>query len=162
MKDENEIINVELVEEKEPESTLGTPDLSQFVDDDEGEIVLDEKSQAVAKAQKGLKPSFALQKFMPPLFGMIANARGEHWMLEKEEVDEFADAFDECMAYYYPDMEGLPPWLLLALSGGLIIGPRIMFDGLTPEQQAQVKKSMLEADKEADKEGANGKTTKDA
>jgi hypothetical protein len=158
MIEENEITDVELKIDIMPETTLGAPDLSQFIDDDEGDIVLDEKSQAVAKAQKGLKPSFALKKFMPPLFGMIANAKGEHWLLEKEEVDEFADAFDECMAYYYPDMEGLPPWLLLALSGGMIIGPRVMFDGLTPEQKVHVKKAMIEADKEE----ANGKTTQDS
>ena len=143
--------------EKDQEQTtveleLGTPDLSAFVDDDEPELSMSDVTGGNKNAKPSIKPSFAIKKMMPPIFGMIANARGEHWNLEEAEVDDFAQAFDDCMAHYYPEMTELPPWAALALSGGMILAPRMMFDGLSDEQKAEIRKAMKEAKAQEEKE----------
>jgi len=118
--------------------SLGTPDFGSLMEDDETEITIEDLGGNKAKASKGLKPSYAIRKFMPMIFTVIAKRRGEHWLLEDEEVEELADAVDECMDHYYPDAPNLPPWAMLVFAGGSIALPRIMMDDLSDEDKQLV------------------------
>jgi len=124
--------------------TLGIPDFSDLIDDDEVEITSSDISEPKAKAQSGLKPSYAIRKFMPMVFAVIAKRRGEHWMLDEEEVDEMAVAVDECMEHYYPDAPDLPPWAMLVFAGGSIMLPRIMMDDLSDDEKKLVHATVNE------------------
>ncbi len=138
-------LDQEQVIETTVESELGAPDLSNFIDD-ASEPDISFVSDNPNKAKVGLKPSFMVKKFMPPIFGIVAKAKGSHWLLSQDELDEFTEAIDECIDYYYPDLESLPPWLALAASGGMILAPRIMIDSMSDEQKEQVKKAMSEVE----------------
>lgn len=128
---------------------LGTPDFSSILDDDEPEITSGDLVESEPKAKKGLKPSFVIRKFMPMCFAMIAKRKGEHWMLEDEEVDEFADSFDECIEHYYPELDGLPPWAMLATSTFCIFAPRLMMNELSPEEKQMLEKELQSQDEQA-------------
>ncbi len=136
----SDLTNETVTETDEPliNVDLGAPDFGSLMDDDEAEITSEDLGGGRAKASKGLKPSYAIRKFMPMIFTVIAKRRGEHWLLDEEEVDELADAVDECMEHYYPDAPNLPPWAMLVFSAGSIALPRIMMDDLTDEEKQLV------------------------
>ena len=117
---------------------LGTPDFGALMEDDDAEITSEDLGIVSPKASKGLKPSYAVRKFMPMIFTVIAKRRGEHWLLDDEEVEELADAVDECMNHYYPDAPNLPPWAMLVFAGGSIALPRIMMDDLSDDEKELV------------------------
>ncbi|PHR87960.1 MAG: hypothetical protein COA78_36820 [Blastopirellula sp.] len=125
-------------DEQTVNDNLGVPDFYDLMEDDDAEITSDDVGGSSAKAQKGLKPSYAIRKFMPMIFTVIAKRRGEHWLLDEEEVDELAEAVDDCMEHYYPDAPNLPPWAMLVFAGGSIALPRIMMDDLTDDEKKLV------------------------
>jgi len=129
-------------EQQEQALELGEPDLSSFIDDEPQEITLADVDGEIPKAKKGLKPSFAVKKFMPMAFAVMAKAKGEHWLLANEETEDFAEAVDECMEHYFPDNNTLPPWAMLAISGFSIAVPRIMVDFMSDDEKAELKKQM--------------------
>lgn len=145
MSDEIEITDIDVVESKSEQAVtddsndLGAPDFSSLIDDDLEITEADFSQDKVAKAKKGLKPSFAVKKLMPTLFAVIARVKGPHWALDDEEVEEFSDSLDECLDYYYPELDGLPPWLLLAVSGGSIMLPRLIIDGFSDDEKAALE-----------------------
>jgi len=124
--------------------TLGTPDFGALMEEDDIEITSGDVGVSSAKAQKGLKPSYAIKKFMPMVFAVIAKRRGEHWILDEEEVEELADAVDDCMEHYYPDMPNLPPWAMLFIASGSIVLPRIMMDDLSDDEKKLVNEQVTE------------------
>lgn len=144
MSDELEIGDVDLkVDDALPLNlNLGEPDLSSFIDDDEIEITSKDVSTNSAKAQKMLKPSFMIEKLMPMLFSVVARVKGDRWNLEAEEVELFAEAVDECVDHYYPDMGTLPPWAMLAFSSGMIVLPRLMMDGMSDDQKKMASQEL--------------------
>lgn len=153
---DNEIIETNLPTEPEvkaPEINLGEPDLSKFIDEDEPEITAGDVMPSNAKAKKVLKPSYAIKKLMPTLFSVIARVKGDHWLLEEEEVDDFAEAFDDCIEHYYPDMNGLPPWAMLAFSSGMIVLPRLMIDGMSDKEKEVLQQ--VQAEEEQKQVGFN-------
>jgi len=136
---ESEVSSTEAENLKPTELCLGEPDFSSIYDDDELEIT-ENDIDSKPKAKKGLKASHAINKFMPMVFSVIAKRKGQHWLLDAEEVEEFADAVDDCMEHYYPDAPELPPWAMLAFAGGSIIVPRLMLDDLSDEEKKEVEK----------------------
>jgi hypothetical protein len=148
MSEEIESVDGELVEEQlniDDSSGLGSPDFGALIDDDL-EITSDDFSQdKPSKAKKGLKPSFAVKKLMPMLFGVIARVKGEHWLLEDEEVEEFSESLDECLEHYYPDMADLPPWAALAVSGSFIMLPRLMISGMSEDERKALEQMQKES-----------------
>jgi len=133
-----------ITQQEESELQLGEPDLSQFISDDEAEITASDVMTTNAKAKKVLKPSYAVKKLMPTLFAVIARVKGKHWLLEEEEVDDFAEAIDECIEHYYPELDGLPPWAMLAFSAGMIVVPRLMIDGMSDEEKEVLQQVQAE------------------
>ena len=133
--------------EAEKES-LGVPDFSSIMDDDEAEITNTDLANNEPKAKKGLKASYAIKKLMPMAFGVVARVKGEHWLLDDAEVDEFAEAVDDCMEHYFPDVGGLPPWAMLAFVSGSIVLPRLMMDSMSEEDAAEIQAQLSAPNKD--------------
>ena len=124
---------------------LGSPDFSDLINDDSAEITADDLGASDAKAQTGLKASYAIKKFMPMVFTIIAKRRGEHWILDNEEVEELATATDECIEHYYPGMPHLPPWAMLVMASGSIIIPRIILDDFSDDEKKLVNEQLTDS-----------------
>lgn len=69
-------------------------------------------------------------------FSLVASRRGAHWKLDPEESKALGEATDKVMEKYLPGMKAGPEVVLL-LTAGALVAPRLMQDGERQEDEPE-------------------------
>lgn len=110
-----------------PESTAETKDyqsLSQFASETEAS----EYQPGTATEPEPELGAAELAFLFDMTFSLMAARRGDHWKLHGDESKALGEATDKVLAKYLPDVKAGPEVVLL-LTAGAIVAPRLMEDG---------------------------------
>ena len=72
------------------------------------------------------------------IFSILANRKGKHWALSKEEADDLGPAIAAVLDKYMPGMKGGPEATLI-IAVMLIVMPRVQADAEIKREQAKLK-----------------------